>query len=180
MCLNLCILSALLLAILYLFFGAYDLIFPDIYGFNLWQTGLAFVGIGVGMLIAISTDLLYGPILGISATKLTRSAGRTTIDAWCKGVRRTRVKSAALNPSIACRLPCSARRWSRSDSSGSPLQCETSSIGDVLTVPLPVMASLGPSTYCWLTTDADSSFSDTRTSTGSSLCLAVSFSGLVC
>ena len=57
MCLLLCLFSAILLGILYLFFGAFSLIFGNVYGFNLWQTGLAFLGIMVGMLAA-STFLL--------------------------------------------------------------------------------------------------------------------------
>lgn len=56
MCLNLCIFSAILLGILYLFFGAFQLVFSEIYGFSLWQIGLCFLGLLVGMLIAIGTD----------------------------------------------------------------------------------------------------------------------------
>jgi MFS family permease len=52
MVLCLSIYSALLLGILYLFFGAFPLVFSTIHGFNLWQTGLSFLGIGVGMLFA--------------------------------------------------------------------------------------------------------------------------------
>ncbi|KAK8086134.1 multidrug resistance protein [Apiospora phragmitis] len=59
MCLCLCLFSAILLGILYLFFGAFDLIFGDVYGFNLWQTGLAFLGILIGMLAAGATDSLW-------------------------------------------------------------------------------------------------------------------------
>ena len=58
MCLNICLLSALLLAILYLFFGAFPLVFMNNHGFNLWQTGLTFCGIGLGMCIAIASDPL--------------------------------------------------------------------------------------------------------------------------
>ena len=59
MCLCLCLYSALLLAILYLFFGAFIIVFRDIYGFNLWQAGLTFLGIGCGMILAVSTDKLW-------------------------------------------------------------------------------------------------------------------------
>ncbi|KUI53069.1 putative drug/proton antiporter YHK8 [Cytospora mali] len=44
--------SAILLGILYLFFGAFPLVFEGVFGFNLWQTGLTFMGMLVGMLIA--------------------------------------------------------------------------------------------------------------------------------
>jgi hypothetical protein len=43
-CLNLCILSAILLGILYLFFGAFPLVFQNNHGFTISQTGLAFLG----------------------------------------------------------------------------------------------------------------------------------------
>lgn len=59
MCLNLCIFSAILLGILYLFFGAFQLVFDEIYGFSLWQRGCSFLGILVGMLAMILTDPLW-------------------------------------------------------------------------------------------------------------------------
>ncbi|KAF7115453.1 hypothetical protein CNMCM5793_002411 [Aspergillus hiratsukae] len=59
MCMNLCIFSAILLGILYLFFGAFQLVFSNVYGFNLWQIGCSFLGILVGMISAILTDPLW-------------------------------------------------------------------------------------------------------------------------
>ncbi|KAE8140003.1 major facilitator superfamily domain-containing protein [Aspergillus pseudotamarii] len=56
MCLNLCIYSALLLGILYLFFGAFQTVFKSVYGFELWQRGLTFLGLLVGMVLAILSD----------------------------------------------------------------------------------------------------------------------------
>lgn len=56
MCLNLCIFSAILLGILYLFFGAFQLVFASVYGFTLWQRGLCFMGLFVGMIFAILSD----------------------------------------------------------------------------------------------------------------------------
>jgi multidrug resistance protein len=50
--------SAILLGILYLFFGAFPLVFQGTYGFNLWQTGLTFLGMLVGMFFAA----LMGPL----------------------------------------------------------------------------------------------------------------------
>ena len=58
MCLNLCIFSALLLGVLYLFFGAFNVVFKNNHNFELWQIGLSFLGILVGMLIGIATDPL--------------------------------------------------------------------------------------------------------------------------
>lgn len=59
MCLNLCIYSALLLGVLYLFFGAFAIVFEDNHGFQLWQVGLTFVGLLAGMLAGILTDPLW-------------------------------------------------------------------------------------------------------------------------
>ncbi|KJK60594.1 MFS like protein [Aspergillus parasiticus SU-1] len=56
MCLNLCVYSALLLGILYLFFGAFQIVFESVYGFELWQRGLTFLGLLVGMVLAILSD----------------------------------------------------------------------------------------------------------------------------
>jgi uncharacterized membrane protein YccC len=56
MCLNLCIFSAILLGILYLFFGAFQLVYSNVYGFSLWQVGCSFLGLLVGMIVAILTD----------------------------------------------------------------------------------------------------------------------------
>jgi hypothetical protein len=55
MCLNLCLHSSLLLGTLYLFFGAFSLIFAANHGFNLWQVGLTFLGLAIGILFGITT-----------------------------------------------------------------------------------------------------------------------------
>lgn len=57
MCLALCMYSAILLGILYLFFGAFPLIFSRNYGFNQWQVGFSFLGIGVGLVLGVLADL---------------------------------------------------------------------------------------------------------------------------
>lgn len=59
MCLNLCVLSAILLGTLYLFFGAFPLVFGGNHGFTAAQTGLSFLGIFVGMVAACLTDPLF-------------------------------------------------------------------------------------------------------------------------
>lgn len=51
--------SALILGILYLSFGGIPYIFRTQYGFNLQCTGLAFLGIGGGQLIAAATQPLF-------------------------------------------------------------------------------------------------------------------------
>ena len=53
MCFNLCIYCALLLGIVYLFFGAFGLVFSINHDFNLWQIGLSFLGIATGMIFTV-------------------------------------------------------------------------------------------------------------------------------
>ncbi|QMW38836.1 hypothetical protein G4B11_002072 [Aspergillus flavus] len=62
MCLCLDIYSAILLGILYLFFGTFPMVFRTTYDMNLWQGGLTFVGIIVGMMIAAATTPLWSNI----------------------------------------------------------------------------------------------------------------------
>jgi hypothetical protein len=59
MCLSLCIFSAILLGVLYLFFGAFQLVFESVYGLSLWQRGLCFLGLFVGMVFAILSDPIW-------------------------------------------------------------------------------------------------------------------------
>ncbi|KAI1104428.1 putative bicyclomycin resistance protein [Jackrogersella minutella] len=59
MCLLLCLFSAILLGVLYLFFGAFGLVFGDTYGFNLWQSGVSFLGIFTGMILCSGTDTIW-------------------------------------------------------------------------------------------------------------------------
>ncbi|KAK4938287.1 hypothetical protein LTR10_021266 [Elasticomyces elasticus] len=59
MCFNLCLLSAILLGILYLFFGAFHQVFTAVYDFNTWQIGLSFLGLLIGMLLAIASDPIW-------------------------------------------------------------------------------------------------------------------------
>jgi hypothetical protein len=59
MCLILNIYSAILLGILYLFFGAFPLVFGNNHGFNLWQVGLSFLGLFVSIVLAASTSPIW-------------------------------------------------------------------------------------------------------------------------
>ena len=59
MCLNLCLFSGIVLGVQYLFFGTFDIIFRNNYHFKLWQIGLTFLGILVGMLAAVATSPWY-------------------------------------------------------------------------------------------------------------------------
>lgn len=56
MCLVLCLFSAILLGVLYLFFAAFPLVFGVHHDFTPSETGMAFLGILVGMVRGILTD----------------------------------------------------------------------------------------------------------------------------
>lgn len=51
--------TSLLQAILYLCFSAFNLLFGDNHGFNLWQIGLTFLGLAVGNVIACFCNPLW-------------------------------------------------------------------------------------------------------------------------
>ncbi|KAL5627305.1 hypothetical protein BROUX41_003458 [Berkeleyomyces rouxiae] len=74
MLLNLCLYSALLLGILYLFFGAFPQVFTATHGFNLWQNGLPFLGILGGMALAGCLD----PVWRRMRARLVAQAERET------------------------------------------------------------------------------------------------------
>lgn len=48
--------TALILGIQYLAFQAFPVIFQEGHGFNVQSTGMSFLGIGLGMVLAISTQ----------------------------------------------------------------------------------------------------------------------------
>lgn len=54
--------TAVLLGLLYLFFGAFPLIFATNHGFNLWQVGLTFMGLLVAMVVACLSTPLWNRI----------------------------------------------------------------------------------------------------------------------
>ncbi|KAH0023085.1 hypothetical protein KCU78_g5532, partial [Aureobasidium melanogenum] len=74
MVLLLCLFCAVILGILYLFFGAFDIVFKHNHGFKLWQDGLSFLGIMVGMIIGI----LSGPLWHKNYRRLVRHHEETT------------------------------------------------------------------------------------------------------
>ena len=75
MCLQLCIFSAILLGILYLFFGAFPLVFRTNHGFNLWQVGLTFTGLFVGLVVGILTDPVWHRIRDRLMHRLEKETG---------------------------------------------------------------------------------------------------------
>jgi hypothetical protein len=70
MVLCLCTYTALVLGILYLFFGAFPLVFKTNHDFELWQTGLTFLGLVVGLLVGF----LMNPLWYRNYLRLVRNA----------------------------------------------------------------------------------------------------------
>lgn len=62
MVLLLCIFTAILLGVLYLFFQAFPLVFSKVHGFDLQTIGLTFLGLFVGMVIGILSDPFWGSL----------------------------------------------------------------------------------------------------------------------
>ena len=50
-------------SVLFAFFGAYPYTFESVYHFNTWQTGLAFLGILTGVLLAVVTCIAFDRLI---------------------------------------------------------------------------------------------------------------------
>ncbi|KAF8060262.1 major facilitator superfamily domain-containing protein [Lyophyllum atratum] len=61
--------TALILGILYLAFQAFPIIFRDGHGFNMQSTGMTFLGIGLGMVLAISSQPYWNRLFEREAAK---------------------------------------------------------------------------------------------------------------
>ncbi|KAI0723437.1 MFS transporter [Earliella scabrosa] len=70
MALALDIWSALLLGILYLAFQAFPIIFGEVHGFNTQSVGLSFLGIGLGMMIALASQPFWNRLFAQQAKSL--------------------------------------------------------------------------------------------------------------
>jgi multidrug resistance protein len=75
MCLILDLYTAVLLGILYLFFGAFPLVFENNHGFDLWQVGLTFLGLFVGMVVACLTSPIWHKTRGRLALRREKKTG---------------------------------------------------------------------------------------------------------
>ncbi|OAL32814.1 hypothetical protein AYO20_07771 [Fonsecaea nubica] len=79
MCLLLCIYAAILLGIVYLFFGAFPLVFGNNHGFSLYQVGLTFTGLLVGITIGVLTDPFWHKNYVKLVKKLEEQTGQVGI-----------------------------------------------------------------------------------------------------
>jgi hypothetical protein len=76
MCLCLDLYSAILLGILYLFFGAFPLVFRTNHSMNLWQVGMTFLGIFVGLIIATATTPIWAKLRAGWLEKQKKETGK--------------------------------------------------------------------------------------------------------
>ncbi|KAK4166482.1 major facilitator superfamily domain-containing protein [Cladorrhinum sp. PSN259] len=67
--------TAVLLGLLYLFFGAFPLIFRTNHGFNLWQVGLTFTGLLVSMVLACALTPVWDRVRHWLREKRLRETG---------------------------------------------------------------------------------------------------------
>ncbi|KAH9476477.1 Efflux pump atB [Psilocybe cubensis] len=61
--------NAVILGILYLSFQAFPFIFGDVHGFNTQETGMSFLGIGLGMIIGLSTQPFWNRLYKLEAER---------------------------------------------------------------------------------------------------------------
>ena len=80
MCLILDLYSAILLGIIYLFFGAFPLVFENNHGLNLWQIGLTFMGMFVGMLGAAFLAPFWQKVRERLVANREKETGRATTE----------------------------------------------------------------------------------------------------
>jgi MFS transporter, DHA1 family, multidrug resistance protein len=71
--------SSLVYGIYYSFFEVFPLVYPLLYGFNLGQTGLTFMSITVGVIIAIS---LYSSYMYFIVEKRIKKHGLPPLERW--------------------------------------------------------------------------------------------------
>lgn len=71
--------SAMILGILYLSFGGLPYVFREQYGFSLQQTGLAFLGIGLGQVVAVLCQPLFNRYVCLLLDALDALIGATRL-----------------------------------------------------------------------------------------------------
>lgn len=71
--------TAFTFSVLFAFFAAYPYTFTTVYGFNTWQYGLTFLGIGLGVLLAVATALGIDRIVYMGKYRQALKEGRTMV-----------------------------------------------------------------------------------------------------
>ncbi|KAK0277036.1 hypothetical protein LTS00_014312 [Friedmanniomyces endolithicus] len=68
--------NAFTFSVLFAFFAAYPYTFESVYGFNTWQYGLTFLGIGLGVLLAVLTNIVIDQLIYTKKTAQALKEGR--------------------------------------------------------------------------------------------------------
>ncbi|TKA63383.1 hypothetical protein B0A55_12183 [Friedmanniomyces simplex] len=68
--------NAFTFSVLFAFFAAYPYTFESVYGFDTWQYGLTFLGIGLGVLLAVLTNVLVDRLVYTKKTAQALIEGR--------------------------------------------------------------------------------------------------------
>ncbi|KAF1354648.1 major facilitator superfamily domain-containing protein, partial [Delphinella strobiligena] len=66
-------------SILFAFFAAYPYVFQGVYGSNLWQYGLTFLGIGVGVLVAAATGITIDRVVYRKMYRRALQQGKSSV-----------------------------------------------------------------------------------------------------
>lgn len=65
--------------VLFAFFAAYPYTFETVYGFNTWQYGLAFIGVGIGVIISGALSLTLDQSIYVKKHEEVLKAGGTIV-----------------------------------------------------------------------------------------------------
>ncbi|KAK0910553.1 hypothetical protein LTR57_015809 [Friedmanniomyces endolithicus] len=68
--------NAFTFSVLFAFFAAYPYTFETVYGFNTWQYGLTFLGIGLGVILAVLTNIVIDRLIYMKKTAQALKEGR--------------------------------------------------------------------------------------------------------
>jgi len=66
-------------SVLFAFFAAYPYTFEGVYGFNTWQYGLTFLGILIGVILAVVTAIIFDRTMYYKKYKTALKEGRTAV-----------------------------------------------------------------------------------------------------
>jgi hypothetical protein len=71
--------NAFTFSILFAFFEAFPLVFVGVYHFNTWQTGLAFIAVGLGVFIGVLSSIACDRILYQKEHRKAMAEGRAAV-----------------------------------------------------------------------------------------------------
>ena len=72
--------TAFTFAVLFAFFAAFPQVFGGVYNFELYQTGLSFIGVGVGVILGVFTSVLIDRLVYVKKHRKAVSEGKQQAD----------------------------------------------------------------------------------------------------